>query len=196
MKALDIYDFDKTLVPFDSGTKFAFYCCRRYPWVLPWLPVVGVAALLGLLGVLRWEQFKKICFSFMPFIPRERAIRGFWDQYARFVFDWFKERPREAVIISASPDFLLEEIQRRVGFEGLLCTPHNPKTGAICGKNCRGEEKVRRFYEAYPRGEWRVVDVYSDSLKNDMPIFRLAEENCYQIIDGRRHRFSVHDIEN
>ena len=149
MREIDVYDFDKTLVPFDSGTKFAFFCALRYPWVALFMPLVGSGALLGICGLLSWKSFKKICFSFMPFIPRDKAVKAFWDKYEGLVFPWFKERQREAVIISASPDFLLCEIQKRLGLEGLICTRHNKKTGKILGENCRSEEKVRRFYEEY-----------------------------------------------
>ncbi len=189
MKQIDIYDFDKTIIPYDSGTKFAFYCLTRYPWCFPIAPIVGIFALLGITGVISWKAFKKICFSFMPFIPRRKAIKGFWDRHEKDIYPWFKERPREALVISASPDFLLEEIQKRIGFEGLICTRHNPKTGAIIGENCARQEKVNRFYEEIEQSEYRVIDVYSDSLKNDRPIFSLATNKCYHIVDGKRNEF-------
>ena len=193
MREIDIYDFDKTLVPFDSGTKFAFFCALRYPWVALLMPLVGSGALLGICGLLSWKNFKKICFSFMPFIPRDKAVKAFWDKYEGLVFPWFKERQREAVIISASPDFLLCEIQKRLGFEGLICTRHNKKTGKILGENCRSEEKVRRFYEEYGRENIRVCNVYSDSLTHDKPIFSLAEESCFHIVNGERKEFNYKD---
>ena len=37
---IDIYDFDKTIVPFDSGTLFVGYCLLHYPWCILWMPVV------------------------------------------------------------------------------------------------------------------------------------------------------------
>ena len=187
MREVDLYDFDKTLVPFDSGTKFVLFCLCRYPWIAPLMLPVGIAMLLGALKIISWTAFKKICFSFMPFIPRERAVKEFWDKHEKLVFPWFKERSREAVVVSASPDFLLEEIQKRLGFEGLICSRHNVKTGAIKGKNCRAEEKVNRFLKEY--GDVRVCDVYSDSIKNDKPLFSLAEERCFQIINGEKTEF-------
>lgn len=189
MREVDIYDFDKTLIPYDSGTKFAFYCMRRYPWCIPLAPVVGVAALLALCGVIKWEGFKKVCFSFMPVIPGEKAINDFWDKHEKDVYAWFFERPREALVISASPTFLLEALQKRIGFEGLICTVHSPKTGAIIGVNCARQEKVNRFLSEINQNEVKVVDVYSDSLKNDQPIFSLATNKCYHIIDGKKHEF-------
>ena len=82
---------------------------------------------------------------------------------------------------------MLEELQRRLGLPYLLCTRHNPKTGRILGQNCRGEEKVRRFHRAFPGV--RVVDVYSDSLGHDKPIFGLATGTCYHVTGHAPHAF-------
>ena len=40
----DIYDFDKTVVPFDSGSKFAIFCFLRYPYLIFLLPFYIVFA--------------------------------------------------------------------------------------------------------------------------------------------------------
>ncbi|MCI9112398.1 MAG: polysaccharide biosynthesis protein GtrA, partial [Eubacterium sp.] len=45
---IDIYDFDKTIVPFDSGSRFALYCLLHYPWIIIYLPIVAVSAILML----------------------------------------------------------------------------------------------------------------------------------------------------
>lgn len=193
MKEVDVYDFDKTLVPFDTGTAFVKFCCVRYPWTAVFLPVTGAAMLLGAAGIISWTGFKKLCFSFVRTIPREKAVKAFWDKYESRVFPWFAERPREAVVVSASPDFLLKEIQKRIGFEGLICSRHNPKTGAIIGKNCRSEEKVRRFTELYGR-DVKVCDVYSDSLEHDRPLFSLANGSCYHIVNGEKHEFNYGEM--
>ena len=84
--------------------------------------------------------------------------------------------------------FLLEELQRRLELPYLLCTRHNPKTGRILGQNCRGEEKVRRFHRAFPGVQ--VVDVYSDSLGHDKPIFGLATGACYHVTGHAPHAFN------
>ena len=154
---VDIYDFDKTLVPFDSGSLFIGYCALHYPWVLVYLPVWFIACLLFALRILSLQKFKNLCFGFLPLVPVQRAAKGFWEKHLHQVYPWFTQKKRPAVIISASPDFLLEELQRRLGLPYLLCTRHNPKTGRILGQNCRGEEKVRRFHRAFPGVQ--VVDV-------------------------------------
>ena len=81
----------------------------------------------------------------------------------------------------------LKEIAKRAGFDYLICTHHNEKTGAIIGENCRGEEKVRRLNEEFK--DYKIVDVYSDSYKHDKYIFSLAEGSCYHIEKGKRVEF-------
>ena len=179
---MDIYDFDETLFPFDSGSLFAFYCLLRYPWTIVCLPIIAVGFVIMKLGLISFTNFKKTCFMFVPLIPLDKAVKGFWNRHEREVHKWFLERKRECVVISASPDFLLEEIAKRLPIENLICTRHNRKSGIIIGENCRDEEKVRRFREIYP--DARVIDVYSDSIKHDKPIFSLAEGQCYQVVKG------------
>lgn len=190
---IDIYDFDKTIVPFDSGSLFVGYCLLHYPWCILWMPVVVAGLLLMVLKVITFTQFKQTCFMFLPMIPKEKAVKGFWDRHEKQVHPWFKKRSRFSVVISASPDFLLDEIDRRLGFDRLICTRHNPKTGSIIGENCRGEEKVKRLYEEFENEEIEVVDVYSDSLKHDRYIFELASGKCYHIIYGKKHEFNYKD---
>lgn len=186
---IDIYDFDKTIVPFDSGSLFIGYCVLHYPWIILYLPIMVVAFLMMLIKIITFTQFKKICFMFVPFIPKQKAVKGFWDRHEKQVHSWFKDKPRHAVVISASPDFLLDDISRRLGFDTLICTRHNAKTGAIIGENCRGAEKVRRLYEIFDKDSIEVVDVYSDSLKHDKHIFALATNKCYHIVNSEKIPF-------
>ena len=179
---IDIYDFDKTIVPFDSGSRFALYCLLHYPWIIIYLPIVAVAAILMLLKVINFTSFKKTCFMFVPLIPLNKAVNGFWNKYEKEVHKWFFNRKRTCVVISASPDFLLEEIAKRLSFDYLICTRHSKKSGIIIGENCRDGEKVRRLYEKF--SDIQVIDVYSDSIKHDKPIFSLASGQCYQVVDS------------
>lgn len=187
---IDIYDFDKTLVPFDSGSLFIGYCVLHYPWIILMIPAILIALLLTVFKIISFTSFKKMCFLFTPMIPLEKAVNGFWNRHEKQLFPWFFERERTAVVISASPDFLLDEIARRAGFDYLICTRHSEKTGAIVGENCRGEEKVRRLYEKFNKDDIKVIDVYSDSYRHDRPIFSLATRNCYHIEGGKRVKFS------
>ncbi len=196
---IDIYDFDKTIVPFDSGSLFCGYCFLHYPYLFLLLPVIApvllAALMLMLLHLISFTSFKRICFMFVLLIPLDKAVKGFWDKHACQVHNWFNSRKRYSVVISASPDFLLNEIHRRLGFDKLICTRHNSKTGVIIGENCRDEEKVKRLFEEFDKNDIHIVDVYSDSLKRDKPIFSLGE-NCFHIVDGERIPFKFEDVYN
>ncbi len=191
---IDIYDFDKTVVPFDSGSLFVGYCFLHYPWIIIHTPLLIAAALLMCLHIISFTKFKKVCYMFLPLIPLEKAVKDFWDRHEHQVHQWFLQRERYSVVISASPDFLLNEIHKRLGFEKLICTVHNRKNGVIIGENCRGAEKVRRLFEEFDEGTINVIDVYSDSLKHDKHIFSLAKGNCYHIEGGKKVHFSYNDI--
>lgn len=182
---IDIYDFDKTIVPFDSGSLFMGYCLVHYPWTVVAVPFIVIGIILCYAGVLSFTQYKKFCFGFVRLIPLDKAVKGFWDRHEKQVHKWFYDRKRYSVVISASPDFLLEEIASRLGFDELICSRHNRKSGAITGENCRGSEKVRRFYENHNKEDVRVVDVYSDSVRHDKPIFSLANGQCYHIVKSK-----------
>ena len=142
------------------------------------------------LHLISLAQFKKHIFLFVRFVPLKKAVNAFWDKHEKDVFPWFlpEKRVRYTVVISASPDFLLAEIANRLKVDTLLCTRHNAKTGTLLYENCRGEEKVRRFYEAFPDGA-NVQCVYSDSYRHDRPIFSLGKQ-CFHIEqDGARTEF-------
>lgn len=188
---LDIYDFDKTVVPFDSGSTFLIFCFFHYPYLLLLLPYYAVMGLLLGLHLISLAQFKKHIFLFVRFVPLKKAVKAFWDKHEKDVFPWFlpENRARYTVVISASPDFLLAEIADRLKIDTLLCTRHNAKTGTLLYENCRGEEKVRRFYEVFPEGT-NVQCVYSDSYRHDRPIFSLGKR-CFHIEkDGTRAEFT------
>lgn len=188
---LDIYDFDHTLFPMDSGSRFYIYCLFHYPWILIFFPYQLFFGLLMIFHIINMTVFKRYFFCFVQLIPLEEAVKKFWDKHEKTLFPWFKERTRYAVVISASPDFLLNEISKRLKFDCLICTVHDKKTGKIIGENCRDEEKIRRFHEKFPNA--KVIDVYSDSIKHDKAIFSLGE-NCWHIVKGEKQPFKFEEM--
>ncbi len=190
----DIYDFDKTIVPFDSGSKFVLFCVIHYPWCIITAPVILAGLVLSLCKIISFTSFKKVCFMFVPMIPLKKAVKKFWDKYEKTVHPWFYRKNRYRIIISASPDFLLEDIAKRLEFDELICSRHNAKTGSIIQNNCSKEEKVRRLYELHSKDDIKVIDVYSDSLKFDKPIFSLANGQCYNIVKGEKVPFNYDEV--
>lgn len=187
----DIYDFDKTIVPFESGMRFFLFCVCRYLWLIFYIPFA--LALVFLLGIkaISLKTFKRFFFGFTKLIPCERAVKQFWEKNKKHVSEWFVNRERGAVVISASPDFLLEEFKRLYNVEYLICTRYDKKSLKIIGENCRDDEKVKRLEKELPG--IKIVNVYSDSLLHDRHIFALAGGMCYHIVNKECIPFKFED---
>ena len=170
---MNVYDFDKTIYPGDSATHFWWFCVRRHPAALASLP--GAATILvrslgkpGIHGALKQQIY-----GFLRRIPDlEAEVSAFWDGHIQRIYPWYINRRRDDdLVISASPYFLVGEACRRLGIQ-CMATDMDPATGRIRGENCRREEKVRRYREAY--GDAPVEEFYSDSY-SDRPMMDLAE---------------------
>ena len=194
MKEIDVFDFDKTVVPFDSGSVFWIYCLIHNPWIVICVPYLLVMMIPFFIGIKDLTYVKKHIYCYVPLINLEKNVKKFWDKHEKDVFEWFRKENRErpAVVISASADFLLEDICSRLEVEKLICSRHSSKTGAIIGLNCKNEEKVRRYNEEI--SGCKVINVSSDSIKSDRPIFSLGE-NCFHIQkDGERKPFKYDEM--
>ncbi len=85
--------------------------------------------------------------------------------------NWHRSRGDDVVIVSASPQVYVDVIAEQLGADGAVATrlavgPDARLTGGYEGRNCRGEEKLRRVNEwiaarGYP-GE-PVVYAYGNS---------------------------------
>lgn len=186
---VDIYDFDKTVVPFDSALKYWGFAMLHNPWIIIFLPFQVFWGILMGLHIISVETCKRYAFGFIGFINNEKTVQQYWDKYEKCVYDWFKpeNRDRTTVLISASPDFLIEEIANRLGVEYVICTCHKHKYGKMQGRVCRRAEKVVRFREILPDAE--VVNVYSDSFKSDKYIFALGKK-CFLCTQGNLKEFA------
>ena len=111
----------------------------------------------------------------MAALPEIEAMaEAFWDMHEKDILPWYRaQRRADDVIISASPEFLLLPICRRLGIGCLMASRVDPATGRYTGVNCHGKEKVRRFREKFPRGQ--IDHFYSDS-RSDAPLASIARE--------------------
>ena len=169
----NVYDFDNTIYRGDSSVDFFRHCARKYPRIyfsalssLPWF-------LLMQLGLMDKTRAKQRFYRYLHLVPDVREeVERFWLTHDANLKDWYFAQKREDdLIISASPEFLLEPLMKQLKL-CMLASRVSPESGVYEGKNCHGEEKVRRMREAYP--ETQIAEFYSDS-KNDAPLARLAQ---------------------
>lgn len=171
---MNVYDFDGTIYEGDSSIDFYIFCLKKHPGIIICLPWQAFWYVLMVLHLCSKEQGKSAFFCFVRALPDvKQTVKVFWQEHKKKVRVWYYEQCcKDDVIISASPDFLLRPLTREWRVS-LIATNVDPHTGKILGKNCRGEEKVRRFYEVYP--DKKVNQFYTDSL-SDMPMANIADK--------------------
>ena len=170
----NVYDFDNTIYRGDSSVDFFRHCAGKFPRIY----LSALASLPSLflmqLGLMDKTRAKQRFYRYLRLVPDVREeVERFWLTHDTNLKDWYFAQKREDdLIISASPEFLLEPLMKRLGLS-LLASRVSPESGIYEGANCHGEEKVRRMREAYP--ETQIAEFYSDS-KNDAPLARLAQK--------------------
>ena len=157
-----VFDLDGTITRRDTFSSILAYSLRFNPGNIPKLAPLSIPALRFALGRIDNATVKTVfltaLFAGVPG-PRLKAItRAFVD---RLLAGGVRERALETlrghrtsghrtVLLTASPDFYVEEIARRLCFDHCLCTrtvrgPGDSLTGELAGANCRGEEKLSRL---------------------------------------------------
>lgn len=171
---MNVFDFDGTIYKGDSSRDFYFYCLKNYKKTRKRAFSTLIYGIGYGLRIVKKIKFKEKLFSMVADIENlDEAIEGFWQTHEKNIKSWYLEMKEPTdVIISASPEFLLEPICKKLGAECLMASRVDRKTGAFDGKNCHGQEKVTRFYERYPDGD--IDEFYSD-LYCDTPLARLAK---------------------
>jgi phosphatidylglycerophosphatase C len=172
MEKVNVYDFDKTILPYDSTEAFLRWCARRYPRSLLRSAAAAPLLPLWLIGKSSKTEVKEAVFRFLTLIPDVQAeVAAFWAVNLPNINNWYlwQKRPDD-IVISASPEFLLRPVAEELGFR-LIASRYSPYTGRAEGANNDGAEKVRRLRELYP--DVVIDEFYSDSL-HDSPLARLA----------------------
>ena len=175
---MNVFDFDKTIYDGDSTTHFCFFIARRHPRVI--LDFIG-----SLGAVIAYKTGKKTktemkerlyrCFAHVPDMEGEVAL--FWQSHLKNIEKWYLEIKRpDDVVISASPEFLLEIPIRTLGIGTLIASRVDMKTGKYTGLNCWGDEKPKRFAAHFGEG-WETAsdNFYSDSY-SDTPMANIAKK--------------------
>ena len=169
---MNVYDFDKTVFLHESSSMFFLFCVKKRPKALLNLPRAGLYGFLCALRLCSLTRFKEVFHGYLRYVPdAEILAEAFWDIHQRDIPNWLPPLlPEGGLVISASPEFLIAPMCRRLGLSW-MGTRMDIHTGHIDGENCRGSEKPRRFRERYPDAP---VDVfYSDSLA-DSPMAALS----------------------
>ena len=171
---MNIYDFDGTLYAGDSTMDFLKYSFRKHPALIRFLPGMMAAAFsYFVLKRTSKTAMKQRFYRMFTGYDVEGMLEEFWDKHQHKVFPWYpgKQQQADDIIISASPEFLLEPICRRLGIRHLIASRVDIKTGVYTGENCWGPEKPIRLKDHM--GITRCDNFYSDSY-SDQPLAEIA----------------------
>ena len=108
---------------------------------------------------------KQRYYSFFRGIDVIEMAERFWDENIVKIRAWYQSLHRhDDLVITASPEFLIKPICRRLGIRNLIASEVDPKTGKTLSRNCRDWEKVRRYRRVYgdtlvPAGDYRALRV-------------------------------------
>lgn len=173
---MNAYDFDKTIYNGDSTADFYKYTFFKYPKTRKYFFVTAGSFFLYIIGYYTKTEFKEKMYSFLKGIPDiNEALQNFWDSHIKNIKRYYlNQHSPDDIVISASPEFLLEPVCQRLGIKYLIASRVNPHTGKYTGENCYGEEKVKRL-EAY-MPDYKINEFYSDSVSDD-PVGALAEKS-------------------
>lgn len=173
---MNVYDFDETIYDGDSTRDFVVFLLRRQPSLLGYIPGQVKLFLDYSKGKITKTAFKEGYYGMFAGVKDiDLALSDFWQEYKSKIKPYYLEQQRpDDLIISASPEFLLQPICDHLGITGLLASRIDRTSGACQGENCHGSEKVRRFLAAgYDEND--VEGFYSDSC-SDFPLAELAQQ--------------------
>ena len=178
---MNVYDFDKTILRGDSTKLFYAWSLKRHPRIALRWPGLMVHFLRWKMGRIDKTGFKTKMFLFLKDIGDvEKEVLLFWKENESRLFQWYlMQKQPDDVIISASPEFLLQPVCRKLNVK-MIGSRVDPSSGAYDGINCYGAEKVIRFQEQYPHAQ--IEAFYSDS-RTDAPMAGLAKK-AFFIRDG------------
>lgn len=180
---MNVYDFDKTIYDGDSTLDFYLFSLKKRPVIFKYLPIQLFAFFRYVFGSYTKLQFKEKFYSFLNGIDNvDNIIEKFWDEKACKIKEWYMLVKCDSdLIISASPEFLLQPICKKIGVKNLIASKVNKYTGVCEEENCYGKQKVIQFKKKFSNIE--IEEFYSDSL-SDKPLAEIAKSPY--IVSGRK----------
>lgn len=137
-------------------------------------------------------DFKEKMYRFLTYCDTEKDVNDFWKEYIGNIKPFYLEQKKDDdVIISASPEFLLKPVCKRLKIKNLMASKVDMHSGKYSGVNCHGKEKVKRFYEAFPDG--KIDNFYSDSY-SDSPLAEIAEKLLWLTVTRLKVGYSLNNF--
>lgn len=192
-KKIAFFDFDGTITTKDTlpeiikflKGKTAFYTgfLLHAPWLVAYKlnlmknDSVKQKILTYFFGGMRELLFREKCDLFA-----DNLLPGLIRPGALAEIGQLRNRGFEIVVVSASAENWICNWARRFSVQ-LVATrlevKNNLMTGKIAGKNCHGQEKVKRIQELWTLSDYEEIYAYGDT-DGDKPMLALATKSFYK----------------
>lgn len=179
---MNVFDFDQTIYDGDSTRDFVFWCMRRHPKAMLYVPgIVAASIRYYLLHIGTKTGFKERMYTFLKVCDGQTDVDRFWQAKLSNIKPFYSDVHTDGdVIVSASPEFLLKPLEAILNIR-VIASKVDLHTGRYDGLNCYHQEKVSRLRAQYPDAV--IERFYSDSY-SDEPLARLAQK-AY-IVNGNK----------
>lgn len=179
---MNVYDFDNTIYDGESVFDFYLYSVRKQPELIRYFFVVVKTLIKYKLCIISEDEFSTVAGKYAKSYIKSLKdikyyIKDFWDKNLKKIKPFFlNNMESDDIIISASVDFLLEELFLRIGVKNYIATKIDITTGEI-KEICFRKNKEKLFRKYFPDAE--IENFYTDS-KNDEALMKLAK-NAYMV---------------
>lgn len=173
-----LYDFDGTIYDGDSSVDFFKYCLKHNKKIYKRFPKMILAFFRYKTKYINITECKEELFSFLNDVENiDKMVENFWKENEKKVKKFYLEKDHSNdIIISASPEFLLNPICNKLKVKDLIASNVDKHNGKFYEPNNSKEVKVKNFYQKYPKAI--IKEMYSDS-DNDKPLLDLAEKSYF-----------------
>lgn len=186
-----IFDLDGTLTKKDTYLPFLWLCLGQFGLQKLSVVVLPLYVLLYKLGIISNHQLKEIFLSKILTGISLEQLEPVSEKFVSSLIDKGLNRPiiqvlnvhlkkrHKVILVSASFDFYVLKLARKTGINQVVCTRAEVNdgilTGRILGKNCHGEEKVRRLESTLSQPDWRSSVLYTDH-HSDYPLLKKVKK--------------------
>ncbi len=171
-----VYDFDDTIYDGDSSIDMVFYTLKNHPFLMIKYLIKFLFKLIKYkFNKCEFKEAKEILFAFLFEIKNlDNYLNEFVESHMKNIKPWYKKIHKDNdLIISASYELWINKFCKKLNIKNAMGTKVDMKTGKIIGKNCSGNEKIKRYIEVYK--DKKILKAFSDS-KKDIPLLEFAKE--------------------
>lgn len=205
---LAIFDVDFTLTSRETLMEFYIFMVKKDPKLIVYAPFSIISAFLFVIGLFTAKKAKENFISFINGISEEKmkclTAEFYEKRMCKILYrdgldtmKRLKNKGCKIYLISASAEFYLKELYRIEYVDRIIGTIFSIKNGKhynkIAGKNCKGEEKVRRLMESLKKDglevDFKNSYMFSDSLA-DLPLFNIVG-NPYLINHKKSNPYNI-----